>query len=65
MAALFGKGRNAGSERKTGSLLEQVTEGSPVTDGWRFSLKGRRASTTTFCASSRVIPERSSISARP
>src|SRR3712207_8698599 len=40
MAALFGRGRNAGSDRKTGSLLEQVTEGSPVTDGWRFSLKG-------------------------
>ena len=40
MAALFGKLRNAGSDRGSGSLLEQVTQGSPVTDGWRFSLKG-------------------------
>ena len=40
MAALFGKGRNSGSQRGTGSLLDEVTQGSPVTDGWRFSLKG-------------------------
>jgi hypothetical protein len=34
MAALFGRKRN------DGSLLDQVTQSSPVTDGWRFSLKG-------------------------
>jgi hypothetical protein len=40
MAALFGKGRNEKSRRGTGALLDEVTRGSPVTDGWRFSLKG-------------------------
>jgi hypothetical protein len=40
MAALFGKGRKSGSRRGAGSLLDEVTQGSPVTDGWRFSLKG-------------------------
>ncbi|MDF2757788.1 MAG: hypothetical protein K0S99_420, partial [Thermomicrobiales bacterium] len=40
MAALFGKGRNSRSQRATGSLLDEVTQGSPVTDGWRFSIKG-------------------------
>lgn len=34
MAALFGRKRNAGS------LLDQVTHGAQITDGWRFSLKG-------------------------
>ena len=39
MAALFGKNRG---ERGTsdGTLLNEVTQGSPVTGGWRFSLKG-------------------------
>jgi len=40
MAALVGRGRNSGSQRGTGSLLDEVSQGSPVTDGWRFSLKG-------------------------
>ncbi len=40
MAGLFRKGRNSRSQRGTGSLLDEVTQGSPVTDGWRFSLKG-------------------------
>jgi hypothetical protein len=34
MAALFGRKRNESS------LLDQVIQGSPVPDGWRFSLKG-------------------------
>jgi hypothetical protein len=34
MAALFGRKRN------NSSLLDQVIQGSPVVDGWRFSLKG-------------------------
>ena len=40
MAALFRKRRHSGSQRAAGSLLGEVTQGSPVTDGWRFSLKG-------------------------
>jgi hypothetical protein len=40
MAALFGKRRNSGSQPASGSLLEEVTRGGAVTDGWRFSLKG-------------------------
>jgi hypothetical protein len=40
MAALFGKRRHAGTARSTNALLEQVTRGSPVANGWRFSLKG-------------------------
>ena len=39
MAAQFGNRRNARSER-SGSLLDEVTRGSAVTGGWRFSLKG-------------------------
>ena len=39
MCALFGKQR--GTETGTGaSLLEQVTRGTPIAHGWRFSLKG-------------------------
>jgi hypothetical protein len=37
MAALFGKRRNAES---MGTLLDQVTRGNRVSNGWRFSLKG-------------------------
>jgi hypothetical protein len=40
MAALFGKRRTSGSQPVAGSLLAEVTRGGPVTDGWRFSLKG-------------------------
>jgi hypothetical protein len=40
MAALFGKRRNEGPARRSGSLLEQVTSGRPVEHGWRFTLKG-------------------------
>lgn len=40
MAALFGNRRNAESTGRTGSLLDEVTRGTRVSDGWRFSLKG-------------------------
>jgi hypothetical protein len=40
MAAIFGKRRNAGSDVGGDSLLDQVTRGNRVTQGWRFSLKG-------------------------
>ena len=36
MAALFGKNRSA----RDSTLLTEVTQGSPVAGGWRFSLKG-------------------------
>jgi hypothetical protein len=36
MAALFGRNRAT----RDGSLLAEVTQGNPVTGGWRFSLKG-------------------------
>jgi hypothetical protein len=40
MAGLFGRGRKAEANRGSASLLDQVTRGNQVTDGWRFSLKG-------------------------
>lgn len=40
MAGLFGRGRKAERDRGAATLLDQVTRGNPVTDGWRFSLKG-------------------------
>jgi hypothetical protein len=40
MAGLFGRGRKAEADRGSATLLDQVTRGNPVTDGWRFSLKG-------------------------
>ena len=40
MAALFGKRRTSASQPAPGSLLDEVTRGNLVTDGWRFSLKG-------------------------
>lgn len=40
MAALFGKRGNAGSDSGANALLDQVTRGNRVTQGWRFSLKG-------------------------
>jgi hypothetical protein len=36
MAALFGKNRRT----RDSSLLAEVTRGSQITNGWRFSLKG-------------------------
>jgi hypothetical protein len=39
MTALLGKNRSGRGTRE-GSLLAEVTRGSRVTDGWRFSLKG-------------------------
>ena len=38
MAGLFGRGRKGETDAAT--LLDRVTRGNPVTDGWRFSLKG-------------------------
>ena len=40
MAGLFGRGRKAASRRGSTTLLDEVTRGNAVTDGWRFSLKG-------------------------
>lgn len=40
MAGLFGNRRNARLGGSGGSLLDEVTQGGHVTDGWRFSLKG-------------------------
>lgn len=40
MAGLFGRGRNAQADRGSAPLLDRVTRGNRVTDGWRFSLKG-------------------------
>ena len=40
MAGLFGRGRNARTDRGSATLLDQVTRGNRVTDGWRFTLKG-------------------------
>ncbi len=40
MAGLFGRRRNAETDRGSRQLLDRVTRGAPVTDGWRFSLKG-------------------------
>ena len=40
MAALFGKKRNTATGRSGAALLDQVTQGQLVPDGWRFTLKG-------------------------
>ena len=38
--AIFGKRNDAGPSGNSNSLLSQVTRGSAVEHGWRFSLKG-------------------------
>lgn len=40
MAGLFGRRRNADVDGGSATLLDRVTRGAPVTDGFRFSLKG-------------------------
>jgi hypothetical protein len=40
MAALFGRQRDAETTGEASTLLGEVTRGSPVAHGWRFSLKG-------------------------
>jgi hypothetical protein len=38
--ALFGNRRDSSSNKLSGVLLDRATQGSRVSDGWRFSLKG-------------------------
>ena len=40
MAGIFGRRRDATYGGSAGTLLDQVSHGNTVTDGWRFSLKG-------------------------